>query len=266
MLWDNRQLIQAKKIGYILTFVMMIINVSMISIPNLFGLLNGLRDIERMVGIEDAFKAMYDAEIPCVITENLTFTCTENIHGTYGNYQVVYQEEVDADEINEPTIFFGFRNFTMVYITENSRAFIVAGDYRLLSGFSFAEVNATPHEFESLEEYQDRVTDVFISGIYNSTIGEKVFLIFSSQFAQATIYVVIISFMFMILNFRAKFRKISFSASLKIIIASMTGPALLSAIIGIFMRGWGSVLFTVIFAIRTMFLYYEIHRTKEPIL
>lgn len=266
MLWDNKQLIQARHLGYILTFLLLIVNVSMISIPNFFGLLNGLREIDNMAGIEVAFREMYDDELPCSVSETFTMECEGTIEGTYGNYQVVYQEEVNTDNINQPTIFFGYRSFTMIYITENSKAFIVAGDYRLLSGFSFAEINTIDHEFDSLQEYQDRVTDVFISAIYNSTIGEKVFLIFSSQFAQVIIYIVIISFMFMIVNFRSKIRKITFSASLKIIIASMTGPALLTAIIGIFLRGWASVLFTILFAIRIMFVYYEIHRAKETIL
>jgi len=265
MLWDNKQLIEARKLGYILTFLLLIVNVSMISIPNFFGLLNGLRDIDQMVGIEEAFREIYDDALPCTVSIDFTMECEGNVDGTYGLYQLVYQEEVNTDNINQPTIFFGYRNFTMIYINESNKAFIVAGDYRLLSGFSFAEVNQMEHEFETLEDYQDRVTDVFISGIYNSTIGEKVFLVFSSQFAQIVIYIVIISFMFLILNFRSKIRKITFPASLKIIIASMTGPALLTAILGIFFRGWASVLFTILFAIRIMFVYYEIHRTKETI-
>jgi hypothetical protein len=266
MLWDNKQLIEARKLGFILTFLLLIVNVSMISIPNFFGLLNGLRDIDQLVGIETTFRAMYDDALPCSVSETFTMECVGNVDGTYGNYRIVYQEEIVTENINEPTIFFGYRNFTMIYINENNKAFIVAGDYRLLSGFSFAEVNSANHEFDTLEDYQDRVTDVFISGIYNSTIGEKVFLIFSSQFAQIVIYIVIISFMFMILNFRSKIRKITFPASLKIVIVSMTGPALITAILGIFFRGWASVLFTILFAIRVMFVYYEIHRAKETII
>lgn len=266
MLWDNKQLIEARKLGFILTFLLLIVNVSMISIPNFFGLLNGLRDIDNLVGIETTFRAMYDDALPCTVSETFTMECQGNVDGTYGNYKILYQEEIVTENINEPTIFFGYRNFTMIYINESNKAYIVAGDYRLLSGFSFAEVNQMEHEFDTLEDYQDRVTDVFISGIYNSTIGEKVFLIFSSQFAQIVIYIVIISFMFMILNFRSKIRKITFPASLKIVIVSMTGPALLTAIIGIFLRGWASVLFTILFAIRVMFIYYEIHRAKETII
>lgn len=266
MLWDNKQLIEVRKLGYILTFFLLFVNVSMISIPNFFGLLNGLRDIDQMEGLETAFRAIYDDELPCMITENFTMDCEAGVGGLYGQYQVIYQEEVNTDNVNQPTIFFGYRNFTMIYINENNKAFIVAGDYRLLSGFSFAEVNSMEHDFDTIEDYQDRVTDVFISGIYNSTIGEKIFLIFSSQFAQIVIYIVIISFMFLILNFRSKIRKISFPASLKIIIASMTGPALITAILGIFFRGWASLLFTILFAIRIMFVYYEIHRTKETII
>ncbi len=263
-LWDNKQIIHAKDLHFGWIIVLFIITVILISIPNYFGLLNGLRDIDHLEGLESAFQAMYDQPIPCHVTEDAVMRCDElHINNRYGEYQFIYQETVDTSDISISTIYMGETTFAMVYINESDQAYLVSGNYQLLRMFDFETINS--NATGDLITYQQSVTDIFISSIYNSTINEKIVLIFITQFSQALIYMVILTFMIMIVNFRSKFHKITFMAANKIVMASMLGPALLSAIVGIFLTGWGSVLFTILFAIRMMFVYYQIHRTIEPI-
>lgn len=263
-LWDNKQIIHAKDLHVGLIIVLFIITVILISIPNYFGLLNGLRDIDQIKGLETAFQAMYDQPIPSHITEDAKMMCDEtNTNDHYGDYRFVYQETIDTSDISISTIYMGETTFAMIYIDESDQAYLVTGNYQLLASFDFTTINQDATG--DLVTYQNRVTDIFISSIYNSTVNEKIVLIFITQFSQALIYLVILTFMIMIVNFRSKIHKITFMAANKIVIASMLGPALLSAIVGIFLTGWGSILFTILFAIRMMFVYYQIHRTTEPI-
>jgi hypothetical protein len=265
LLWSNKALINAVRINLVFVIILAFINVSLISIPNYFGVLNGIRSIDNLEQIVEPFRLMYDEEIPCQIDEAFTLTCDANIDGTYGPYEVVYQEVINTSGITESTIFFGAKNFMIIYIDDQDIAYDLAGDYRLLEAFDFKDVNTQNHQFDTLEEHYDNVTDIFLSNIYFSSLGERVFLIFSTQFAQIAIYVIVISVMFMILNYRAKVPQISYLAAVKITILGMTGPALLAAIIGVFLNAWGSILFTLIYAIRMMFIYYAVHRTEGTI-
>jgi hypothetical protein len=79
------------------------------------------------------------------------------------------------------------------------------------------------------------------------------------------IYLIIISIMFQVLNYRTKIKKISYKGGLKIIILSMLGPALLTAVLGVFFTAWAAMLFIFLFAIRILFVYYKINKTKETI-
>jgi len=79
------------------------------------------------------------------------------------------------------------------------------------------------------------------------------------------IYLVIVSIMFMILNYRVKVKKITYSAGVKIIIAAMTGPAIATAVFGVFITAWASIGFIILFAIRILFLYYTLNKSNEAI-
>ncbi|MFU8793557.1 MAG: hypothetical protein ACNA7K_05970 [Acholeplasmataceae bacterium] len=265
LLWDNRSLIKAAKINLIFVLILLFVNVSLVSIPNYYGVLNGIRSIEYLEDIDETFKLFYEQEIPCEIDQTYTFSCSEPIDGVYGSYQVYYQETISTENITESSIIFGSKNIIILYIDQEDMVYELAGDYRLLEAFDFSSIKDQPHQYETLDAHYESVTDVFLSNVYFSSVGERVFLIFSTQFAQIAIYVVIISIMFMILNYRSKTPKISYLAAVKITILAMLGPALLSAIVGVFLNVWGSILFTLLYAIRMMFVYYAVHRTVEVI-
>jgi hypothetical protein len=264
-LWDNKTLIRTTRYNLIFVVIMLLINVSLISVPNYYGVLNGIRSIDNLEGIFEPFEMLYEAQVPCEIDASFTFVCQTDISGQYGNYQVVYQDIIDTTGITSSTIFFGSKNMMIIYIDENDIAYELAGDYRLLEAFDFSNIKTQTHAFDTLDQHYENVTDIFLSNIYFSSIGERMLLIFSSQFAQIAIYVVVISVMFMILNYKSKIPKISYAAAVKITIMAMTGPAIASAIIGVFANIWGSILFPLIYAIRMMFVYYVVHKETESI-
>lgn len=265
LLWDNQSLIGAVKLNLIFVLIILLVNVSLVSIPNYFGVLNGIRTIEYLEDINEPFKALYEQEIPCRVDASYTLNCDAPIDGEYGSYQVLYQDEISTENITESTIIFGSKNIFILYIDQENMVYELAGDYRLLEAFDFSKIKDQAHNFDTQDAHYENVTDIFLSNVYFSSLGERVFLIFSTQFAQIALYVVLISIMFMILNYRSKLPKISYLAAVKITILAMLGPALLAAIVGVFLNIWGSILFTILYAIRMMFVYYAVHKTVGTI-
>lgn len=262
-LWSNKEVVEVSKFRLVWMIITFFIVVILISIPSYFGLLKGLSDIELLKGLDESFQELYNEPLPCYVNEEAMMVCLNQDMDQAGDYKVLYQNIIVTEGITSSTLIFGKEQFAAIYVDEENQAYVVIGNYIPLKGFDFREVNL---EYEGeLSVHQQNITDIFISNIYNSTIDQKIFLIYITQFSQALIYVVIISFMLMIVNFRSKIRKISFIASIKIIIGAMVGPALLSAIVGVFFKGWGILVFTIIFAIRMMFVYYQVHRTTETI-
>jgi hypothetical protein len=264
MLWSNDALLHANKIPLLLALLIFFINVSLVSVPNYFGLLDGVRSIDRIVGIEATLTLIYDAELDCRVDEFAEMTCG-TIPSSINGYRLIAQDEINTEGITESTILFGKTQTAIVYVDDTDTAYLLAGDYRLLTGFDFAAVKTLEHDFDTLSEHYASVTDFYLSSVYFSAIGEQLLLVFASQFSQMAIYLIIISIMFQVLNYRTKIKKISYKGGLKIIILSMLGPALLTAVLGVFFTAWAAMLFIFLFAIRILFVYYKINKTKETI-
>lgn len=262
-LWSNKEVLEVSKFKLVYMIMTFFIVIIMISIPSYFGLLKGLSDIELLKGLDESFQELYNESLPCYIDDDAMMVCLNQNITRAGDYTVLYQNIMVTEGITESTLIFAKYEFAAIYVDEENQAYVVTGDYSPLKGFDFRDVNV---DYEGdLITHQQEITDIFISNIYNSTLDQKMFLIYITQFSQALIYVVIISFLLMIVNFRSKIKKISYVASIKIIIGSMVGPALLSAIVGVFLSGWGILSFTILFAIRMMFVYYQVHRSTETI-
>ena len=272
MLWSNASLIEARKIPLWIIVIIFVINVSLVSVPNYFGLLQGIRTISDLEQIEETFELMYEMELPCVVNVESQMVCDSITDIQVGEYRIVVQNVINAQGTNESTIFFGRNQFAIVYVakaqdeTQQDVAYILSGDYRLLAGFDFSKAKTAEHSFEQRSQYYEYATDIFLTNIYYSGLGDQTFMIFASQFSQMIIYLIVISILFMLLNYRTKFRKVTYLAATKIIILSMVGPALLTAVLGVFITAWASMLFILLYGVRIMFVYYRINRTQESLM
>ena len=270
ILWSNSTLLKTRFVPLWLVMIFFVVNVSLVSVPNYFGLLQGIDSISYLEEIEETFTLMYESEIPCKVSFEHEMTCGV-LPNQIGSYLLIYQEEVVTQGTTQSTIFIGKNQMAIVYVQqatsdeEQDVAYIVTGDYRLLGGFDFTQIKTNEHQFDARSDYYEYATDLFLTNLYYSGLGDQTFLVFASQFSQMLIFLVVISIMFMILNYRTRIKKITYMAATKIIICSMTGPALLSAILGVFLMGWASILFIALFALRIMFLYYRINRTEETL-
>ena len=264
MLFDNNALLKSNQFHLILVLLLFFVNVSLISVPNFYGLADSVRIINRLDGVYETLELMYEEEVPCHIT-NAKMICNEDeLLPQYGAYKIQYGGELDTEIIEESLIYLGEEYMAFIYVDPSDTAYIMSGDYVLLETFDFA--NVYPNESEMNDaDYTEYVSDMFLQNIYYSNIGEQVYLVYTAQFAQTAIYVIMLSIMFLIINYKVAIKKISYTASIKMVIVGMTGPALLTALLGGFIMGYAGLVFIITYGLRMMFMYYKINAHEGTI-
>lgn len=263
-LFDNAALLKSNQFPLILVLLLFFVNVSLISVPNFYGLADSVRIINRLDGIYETLDEMYTEEMPCRVTDAKMVCNESDLQESYGNYQIQYRGELDTEVIEESLIYLGENYMAIIYVDESDTAYIMSGDYALLETFDFTAVYPNDTEMSDAE-YTEYVSDLFLQNIYYSNVGQQVYLVYTTQFAQTAIYAIILSIMMLILNYKAPIKKISYTASVKLVIVGMTGPALLTAILGTFILGYAGIVFIIAYGFRMMFLYYRINQHEGTI-
>ncbi len=264
MLFDNNALLKSNQFPLILVLLLFFVNVSLISVPNFYGLADSVRIINHMDGIYETLEEMYVEEMPCRVTEAMMVCNEDTLEDQYGNYKIQYGGELDTDIVEESMIYLGENYMAIIYVDASDTAYIMSGDYALLETFDFT--NIYPNESEMSDaDYTEYVSDLFLQNIYYSNIGEQIYIVYTTQFAQTAIYVMILSIMLLILNYKAAIKKISYTASVKMVIVAMTGPALLTALLGGFILGYAGLVFIIAYGLRMMFMYYKINSHEGTI-
>ncbi|MEC9484503.1 MAG: hypothetical protein UMR38_01340 [Candidatus Izemoplasma sp.] len=264
MMFSNKAILKANQFNIVIVFLLLFVNVSLITVPNYYGLADGVRIINRLDGIYETFDTMIDDDLPCEV-RNEAMVCDEsNLNDYYGDYRLQYRGELDTDNVTESIIYFGEDYLAIIYVDESDTAYILSGDYRLLDEFDFRNVNFADADM-SEADYTEYITDVFLQNVYYSNFSQQVYMVYTTQFAQTAIYVIILSIMLMILNYKAAIKKISYLAAIKIVIVAMTGPALLTALLGLFIMGYAGIIFILAYGLRMMFIYYRINNHDSVI-
>jgi len=264
MFVSNKEVLRAIHFRTIVVMLLFVINVSLISVPNFYGRMESIAELDNLIGIEEALDAIYDAQLDCHV-ENAEMHCADNVDAVFGAYDFMYRDALDLEGIETSTIYFAQDAAVFIYVDENDMAYSSSGDYSLLEGFDFATVKTGVAQGESLDEHYADTTDFLLTSIYHSSLPQQFLLIYLSQFMQMLIYLMILTLIFLLVNFKADRKKLTFQSANKIIVVSMTGPAFLVALIGMFVPSWASILFFIIFAVRAMFIYYRINFSKDDV-
>jgi hypothetical protein len=221
-----------------------------------------IEEINQLEGIEEALTQIYEDEILCSIT-NLEMQCDSLVVKSYNGYELSYQDEINIDDIDSSVIRFGKSNILIVYVDDEDYSYSISGDYSLLEGFDFSQVASGDRDGLSDVEYYSEVNDFVLTGIYYSRLSEEMGVIYLAQFLQTLIYLVVVATIFLLMNFKANVKKLSYYNATKIVIVAMTGPAFLTAIIALINPGLASISFFILFALRAMLLYYKMNFSDE---
>lgn len=273
MFYDNNAVLKANKASLLMTVIVLFMNVALISGPNFVGLMQGSEQIHNLENVYEAFDDLYEYELPCHINEQSQMECEETGPLEFGVYTFRYVNSFSSDDLNDEdveisTILFSKDEAAIVYIhdTNEEKNQIIQGDYSLLRGIDFSQVKSNSAESSQTETvYFYSYTTMFLEDIYYSRLVQNSLMVYTTQFFQFLLYTFFVSIMFMVLNFKAKFKKVNYLASFKITIFSATGPALLTAALGLFITAWAAMLFVVLYLIRVILVYFKINSVETTI-
>ncbi len=246
ILFKNDAIFNKLKAPFLILILVFFVNVMLVSAPMFNARVTVQVDelIERFPGLVDAFDELYALNLPCEFED--TIVCSEEIPPTtVGDYELVINgtsEEANYIEFSEEWI-------RIAHTEDESDQLIITGTYTFLDGLELNNVS----ESKSYE-----MTETIVYGIITSGISSDFYLIFAGQFIQNLIYALAIGGMLLASNYRRTEGKIKYSGTLRITVFAMTGPALLTAIIGMFFLPIASVMFMTIYSLRMMFIYFKL--------
>lgn len=259
MLFNNKEILKSKDFNIFVILLIFFINVSLVSVPNFYGKIDGVNSISNIVGIEEVLVELYDMELDCSVDNNSELTCNNFTDFVIADYNIIYSDVIDLTDIDSSTLYFSKEYITIIYVDQDDLAYLISGNYSKLNGFSFNEIKSSDYGELTKSEYYEDISDIFLTNIYFSNLEDDFALIYVSQFAQILIYTLILSGMFMLVNLGGSEINLRYNDSLKLVVVSMTGPALVSAILGIFIIAWASILFLLVYGLRLMLLYYLVN-------
>lgn len=262
-LYSNIAVLKYSKIKIFYIVILFFINVSIVTAPFFIGKVNSIEYINYFKGIENSLISLYEDEIDCHINTNNLMICSDSINESYGNYKVLYIEDGDDYIIDESIIVFTSSTVYIHYVNESDEVFSMSGNYSKLQGLDFSKIKTNISDGYSKDEYYIEMNDYILTGIYFSTLTEQISIIYLSQIMQIAVYITVITLLFLLINIKQDKYKIKLSRIISIIVLSMTGPALLIAIIGLFSPGIASILFYLIYSIRIMFIYYSMNNNQN---
>ncbi len=268
MFYSNKTLLRARKASFFPAFLLLIVNAMLVTVPTIAGLVQGLERGEDFDNIHRAFRDAYQDRLDCRI-EDRELTCSELIRTRYGDYDFIHVEEVpdNIEDFEASSVILGRTRAVIIQVDEDdgSRK-ILQGSYALHGDLDFSRVQEGAEEAEDEQVYQDTVTGFFLDNLYYVNIAEGMLFLYPAQFFQTAVYVLLVSPFFLITNYRSPVKKIDFTTALKLTIFAMTGPALLTAVLGWPLAGWASLLFTIVYLLRIIAVYYRVNNLEEPLI
>jgi len=268
MFYSNKTLLRARKASFFTAFLLLVVNAMLVTVPTVAGLVQGLERGEEFDDIHAAFREAYVDRLDCRIADR-ELTCDDLQKTTYGAYAFIHVEDVPEtlEDIEESSVILGRRHAVIIHVDETDGSQrILQGSYTLHGDLDFSRVQEGAVEADDERVYQDTVTDFFLDNLYYANIAEGMLFLYPAQFFQTALYVLLVSPFFLITNFRAPVRKIDYATALKITIFAMTGPALLAAVLGWPLAGWASLMFTIVYLLRIIAVYYRVNNLEEPLI
>lgn len=238
IIYSNKKILEHKHVSMVLILLLFIINISLVTSP-LFVARAQIEPetvIERFDGLEEAFEEIYAADQDCLITANMTCDLPSEANG----YEVV----LTGEPTTEKYIWFAEE---MVIKEE----YIISGTYDFLQGISL-----NPDD-----EYEN--TKAIIYSMSASTLGRDYYFLYVGQFIQNILYLIAISLLIMVANYKQVKRRVKYPEAIKITVMGMLGPAIASALIGLFLPQFSTLIFMTIYSLRMMYIYFQILRPKN---
>lgn len=242
ILYSKKAILKFRGINLLWLVPVFFINVMLLSSP-LFGAraaTTGETVAASLPGIEEAFSELYDLNETCAIMDIECMSAYN--HMLFAGYEFTI-EEPETDQ---------YIYIKDVIAIKNDVA--ITGDAYFLEGYTWE----LPSDVTA-----DAYTYSILYAVISSTLVNDFFLIFAGQVLQLLLYFLAISALLLVANYKRKKPVIRYTEAVNITILSMLGPALVSAVIGLFFSQFATLVFMTMYSIRMMNVYFGIFKGFE---
>ena len=249
-LYQNQALVHFRKRSIVVIGILILLNTMLITSPYITSLyrVSGDEILSQLPSFDhDFFDFLND-------TPNLTFTTRLISDESYTINEETYTFYIlPSDDLatgrNQVRLYSDYLS-----ISNNQGEIVVMGAY--------PEIGV--HDFQELRLFFHCSIDVLANYLKNITLSfflERASLQYLLIFVQNTSYLLIIAFLFQYVSTR-KPRLFRYRESVSMVAQSMFGPALISALIGLFYPTVANLLFSVLVIARLLWLYQNIISKK----
>lgn len=236
IIYSNKSILKNKSVNFFIIFLLFFINTALVASPLFMtrAQIDSGELLDRFDGLEQAFAEIYDLGLDCDITEYATCGLPDSANG----YEII----IEGEPTTERFIWFADE---MIIKDELS----ISGSYDFLTG-----IKLNPMKYRENSE-------AILFALTASSLGRDYYIMYAGQFVQNMVYLLAISALIMVANYKQAKRKITYTEAVKVSVMAMLGPALVTAITGIFFAGFAALIFMTIYSIRMMYIYYGVLRS-----
>jgi len=250
-LYSNQSIIEYRRLHLAWVVLLLLLNNLLITLPYMVSVYSiSSRDIiESLPDLETDLIGFLNKAPNCRLSDQLV--CDENNTSTQmSRYTFVILPSKETI-LEAYQVRFEVKTLT---ITDDRGEAIISGIYPNLGEIS---LNEFKEAMLSYEEGSSAFLGNYLRSVTLSFFTERMLLQFLLILIQNSIYVFVLSFLFLFVSTQ-KPKPFNYQESLSMITQAMFAPALFTALLGFFIPGLASVGFTLLLIVRIIWLYQGI--------
>lgn len=250
-LYSNQSIIDYRRLHLGWVVLLLLLNNLLITLPYMVSIYSiSSRDIvESLPGLEDDLLDFLDLYPSCRLSDQLV--CDESDQLSQGSVYEFVLLPSKSNELKPYQVRFEPSTFTL---TDAKGEALISGLYPNLGDMSFKDFQ---HQLLNFEEGSSVFLGNYLRSVILSFFTERMFLQFLLILIQNSIYVLVLSFLFLFIS-TLKPRPFNYFESLSMITQAMFAPALFTALLGFYFPDLATVGFTLLLIVRIIWLYQGI--------
>lgn len=259
IVYSNQAIINQRKLKFHFTLILFIVSLMLVVNPFIMARLTQTPQqlMDQFPQVENGLMQVLN-EFDCSV-ENNTLSCNQGFTEKELNGVTYFINAKEGQELQATQEYVLLSDKQVIFKNVNST---ISGDYSLLEGQSFDDLLAMK---ESEGATDQEFVGHLLQNFHQSTLGTQIPMTIISIFIQYTIYVLLVSGVFLAINLNKLQEPISFMEMINMNVMAMFSPALISAVIGLFSPENATALFPLIYMARIIMLYFKLMRRPKVV-
>lgn len=261
-LFSNQAIIEHHKIPWLFGALLFVVSIFLTTIPFYVSSFQPTNYESYYPGITDALYSFME-EQSCVI-QNAQLTCMPRAgEYRYADYQFVVYDHTSKANPDDLAKESALSSGSAIYFYQDALYFndgnerVIEGTYVNLGEFAFQDVIRN-NKLQGVSKTD--LVNVFLKNIELSRVSLHMGTITMSLFLQYLMFTVLIAYLFRFAKGRSLEWNFTYGDSFRMIVLSMLSPALLCALLALFLSSVATLIFPFAYVVRVVFLYMRLSR------